>query len=73
MHVEALVRWIHPQRGFIAPMEFIPFAEQTGYIKTITHWVMNEAIRQCTQWQRRGRNMHVGLNLSARDLLQVID
>jgi len=70
VHVEALVRWIHPQRGFIPPMEFIPFAEQTGYIKTITHWVMNESIRQCAEWQRGGRKVHVGLNLSARDLLQ---
>ena len=70
VHVEALVRWIHPQRGFIPPMEFIPFAEQTGYIKTITQWVMNQAIRQCALWHRMGRPVHVGLNLSARDLLQ---
>ncbi|MDO9597538.1 MAG: EAL domain-containing protein [Azoarcus sp.] len=70
LHVEALVRWVHPQRGFIPPMEFIPFAEQTGYIKTITLWVMNNAIRQCAAWQRAGREIHVGLNISARDLLQ---
>lgn len=69
-HAEALVRWVHPQRGFIPPMEFIPFAEQTGYIKTITLWVMNEAIRQCAAWARAGLDMHVGLNISARDLLQ---
>jgi len=46
-HVEALVRWIHPARGFMAPFDFIPFAEQTGYIKAITLRVMNAAIRQC--------------------------
>lgn len=69
-HVEALVRWVHPERGLIPPMEFIPFAEQTGYIKTITLWVVNEALRQCAEWARAGRDIHVGLNISARDLLQ---
>lgn len=70
LHVEALVRWVHPLRGFIPPMDFIPFAEQTGYIKTITLWVMNSAIRQCALWQRAGLDIHVALNISARDLLQ---
>ena len=68
-HVEALVRWIHPTRGFVPPFEFIPFAEQTGYIKAITLWVMNAAIRQCGQWLQRGLEVNVSLNISARDLL----
>lgn len=68
-HVEALVRWIHPTRGFVPPFEFIPFAEQTGYIKAITLWVMNAAIRQCGQWLLRGLEVNVSLNISARDLL----
>lgn len=68
-HVEALVRWIHPTRGFVPPFEFIPFAEQTGYIKAITLWVMNAAIRQCGQWLRQGLEVNVSLNISARDLL----
>jgi diguanylate cyclase (GGDEF)-like protein len=68
-HVEALVRWIHPARGFIPPFEFIPFAEQTGYIKAITLWVMNSAIRQCGIWLRAGIEVNVSLNISARDLL----
>ena len=68
-HVEALVRWIHPTRGFIPPFDFIPFAEQTGYIKAITLWVMNAAIRQCGIWLRAGIEVNVSLNISARDLL----
>lgn len=70
LSVEALVRWVHPQRGFVPPMDFIPFAEQTGYIKTITLWVLERAVRQCAEWQRVGRRVGVGVNLSARDLLQ---
>ncbi|MDP3871881.1 MAG: EAL domain-containing protein [Methyloversatilis sp.] len=68
-HVEALVRWIHPTRGFIPPFDFIPFAEQTGYVKAITLWVMNAAIRQCGLWLRAGLEVNVSLNISARDLL----
>ncbi len=68
-HVEALVRWIHPTRGFIPPFEFIPFAEQTGYIKAITLWVMNAAVKQCGLWLRQGLEVNVSLNISARDLL----
>ena len=69
LSVEALVRWVHPKRGFVPPMEFIPFAEQTGYIRAITLWVLERAVRQCAEWRRAGRAVHVGLNLSARDLL----
>ena len=70
LHAEALVRWIHPTRGFVPPMDFIPFAEQTGYIKTITVWVIEQALRQVGEWMRAGHAVHVGLNISARDLLQ---
>jgi diguanylate cyclase (GGDEF)-like protein len=67
-HVEALVRWIHPERGFIAPDEFIPFAEHTGYIKAITRWVIAEALRQLVDWHGRGVELNVSINISARDL-----
>lgn len=67
--VEALVRWIHPERGLIPPNDFIPFAEQTGYIKAITHWVLNEGVRQCAEWARQGMAVHVSMNISARDLM----
>ena len=48
--VEALVRWRHPARGLIGPAEFIPIAESSGFISTITHWLMHEACRQAAEW-----------------------
>jgi diguanylate cyclase (GGDEF)-like protein len=65
---EALVRWHHPTRGFIAPAEFIPFAEQTGYISAITRWVLDQAIMQCGAWHRAGLSVRISVNVSARDL-----
>lgn len=67
--VEALVRWVHPQRGFVPPDRFIPFAEHTGYIKEITRWVLREGVRQCSLWQRAGLDVNISINLSARDLM----
>jgi diguanylate cyclase (GGDEF)-like protein len=67
--VEALLRWVHPERGMVPPVEFIPFAEYTGYIKFVTHWVLREAIRQCGQWIEDGMPLRVSVNISARDLM----
>ncbi|HSS71641.1 MAG TPA: EAL domain-containing protein [Casimicrobiaceae bacterium] len=67
--VEALVRWQHPERGLVTPIEFIPFAEQTGYIRAITRWVLAHAIAQCAAWRGAGLAMNVAVNLSARDLI----
>jgi diguanylate cyclase (GGDEF)-like protein len=67
--VEALLRWQHPTRGFVSPTEFIPFAEQTGYIKVLTQWVLKEAVRQCGEWLRFGMPLRVSVNVSTRDLL----
>ena len=69
-YVEALVRWVHPERGFIPPDQFIPFAEQTGYIKVLTRWVVNQAMRQVAAWRSAGIEVSVSVNVSARDLLQ---
>jgi diguanylate cyclase len=66
---EALLRWVHPTRGLVAPNMFIPFAEQTGYIKVLTGWVLGEAIRQCGVWLREGKPIQVSVNISARDLM----
>jgi len=68
-YVEALVRWQHPQRGFVAPSDFIPFAEQTGHITAITAWVLEAAIRQCSLWLAEGRPLGIAINISMRDLL----
>lgn len=66
---EALLRWHHPERGFIPPDQFIPFAEQTGYIRAITHWVIDAACAQLARWRVNGVQLQISVNLSARDLL----
>lgn len=66
--VEALLRWNHPQRGFIQPGEFIPLAEQTGLIKPLTQWVIEKAIVQCTEWQKKNINLTISVNLSIHNL-----
>lgn len=65
--VEALIRWNDPERGLIPPLEFIPFAEETGLILPISHWVLETACRQIVSWQAAGqRPIKMALNLSAR-------
>lgn len=68
--VEALVRWNHPQRGLVAPIEFLPFAEQTGMITHISRWVVESALRQCGVWRAAGLSLHVSVNVSSRDLIE---
>lgn len=65
--VEALVRWQHPQRGLVAPGEFIPIAERTGLIAEIDAWVLEQACWQMCQWQAAGVNLSfVAVNISSR-------
>jgi diguanylate cyclase (GGDEF)-like protein len=66
---EALLRWRHPERGMVPPGSFIPFAEQTGFIREITPWVLDAAIRQLAQWRTQGLEIAVSANLSTLDLL----
>ncbi|KAF0164976.1 MAG: phosphodiesterase transmembrane protein [Rhodocyclaceae bacterium] len=66
---EALVRWQHPERGMMPPARFIPFAEQTGFIREITPWLLEEVAAQAAAWRQRGMAVVLSANLSARDLL----
>lgn len=68
---EALVRWQHPQRGLVPPMEFIPFAEQTGFIRTLTAWILDECLRTWRALHAQGRAVPLSVNLSTRDLMDV--
>ncbi len=66
---EALVRWQHPRRGLLGPMEFIPLAEETGMITDIGRWVLVTACRQARVWQQRyQRDLTIAVNVSARQL-----
>ena len=67
--VEALVRWQHPTRGLVPPVEFIPFAEQTGFVRQLTLWIFNEAARVWPELQKVDQACQVAVNLSTRDLM----
>ena len=66
---EALVRWQHPERGLVPPMLFIPFAEQTGFVRQLTLWMFDEAARLWRGLQSDDQALRIAINLSTRDLL----
>jgi EAL domain-containing protein (putative c-di-GMP-specific phosphodiesterase class I) len=66
---EALVRWNHPERGFIGPDEFVPVAEHSGLITPLTFSVLRQSLDACATWRRAGRPLGVAVNISPRSLL----
>ncbi len=65
---EALVRWEHPERGLIAPAEFVPLAEETGLIVPLGEWVLHEALEQVRRWRQSRPGMTISVNMSRRQL-----
>jgi diguanylate cyclase (GGDEF)-like protein len=67
---EALVRWDHPEHGWLLPEPFVPLAEATGLIVELGGWVLTEAFRQAGEWRRQGSEFTVSVNVSRRQLLE---
>ena len=69
---EALIRWIHPERGLVSPLEFIPLAEETGLILPIGQWVLEAACAQLKAWQtmRQTQGLTLSINVSAKQFYQ---
>ena len=66
--VEALLRWQHPERGAVSPLEFIPIAEESGMIIPIGRQVLRDSTRQLATWRSEGHQISVSVNISARQL-----
>ncbi|MGV8935349.1 MAG: EAL domain-containing protein [Gallionellaceae bacterium] len=67
--VEALVRWMHPEKGMISPDDFIPLAEASGLIQPLASWVLEAAFQQSVKWHDAGYAISIAVNLSTRNLL----
>jgi diguanylate cyclase (GGDEF)-like protein len=65
---EVLLRWQHPSRGLLMPIDFIPFAEQTGFIRWLTRWTLDHAMAQAAEWQRADMALNLAVNISSEDI-----
>lgn len=66
--VEALIRWHHPERGWVPPIDFVPMAEKTGVIKHLTRWVVDQAMNDLKALHEIDPELTISVNISARDL-----
>ncbi|MGL4612068.1 MAG: EAL domain-containing protein [Trueperaceae bacterium] len=66
MGFEALVRWQHPKKGIVSPVEFIPLAEETGLVVQLDSFVLSESLKQLRQWHTLDPTLTISVNLSAR-------
>lgn len=66
--IEALLRWRHPTRGVVAPLEFISRLEETALILPVSRWILTEACLQCARWHAVGMPLTISVNVSARHL-----
>lgn len=67
---EALIRWTDPEFGVVSPAQFVPLAEESGYIVTLGAWVMEQAVREAVQWMQAGMPIVVSVNVSALEFRQ---
>ena len=65
---EVLLRWQHPARGLLMPVDFIPFAEQTGFIRWLTRWTLDQAMAQAAEWHRADKALNLAVNISSEDI-----
>ena len=71
MGVEALIRWNHPTHGLLMPDVFVPLAERTGLIRPLGRAVLEHAVLQCARWRNENLDLHVAVNLTMPDLLDL--
>ncbi len=67
---EALIRWKHPTLGFISPAEFIPIAEETGFIHDLGDWIIHQSLSQLSRWQKIKPDMTMAVNVSALQITE---
>lgn len=68
LEAETLIRWVHPEHGFVPPDEFILLAERSGNIGRLTQWVLNGALKQIATWREEGFDIRLAVNIAADDL-----